>query len=607
MNDSRKGHSESETAIPGPLDSNGWINRLGTRSPPAVMLSWASFLAFITIFGLLRGNGVLRVWFKIKLGDGIWDGRIPTLILVGSAGVLAWVITLKCRLRPGPFGPRLWVLGLALATTGLAVSQFGFRQWEVLAPAVDAASVACFAATLALLPRLLRIHPDNPWLQRVAPWSFVLVLLLLLPSLWLIAHKAEQFQREGFDAAIADMQAKTAEFSQCGETDACEAALFQEGKKRLEEVLGQAQWQESADLLGRSKEFAEAKDGLLDALALESSRRLQRQIDDDAKDWPNYGLSSMKLTEFNAILQLAVRMGKAGPDSKTFTAYQQLVGKIIDVLKQGYAKLDEPPVVYDDVTEGKEYGPWNPNASFSKESELVVRHHQALRRLYQEADGMVKNQATLDALHKAFIQNRGWPDYVNKLEQDWARHWLIPYLEPGKTVSTSLSGLLAMNVINDIPASDENSLSRLSLAKAEKAAKQDPYGNCDPKDTTEKDKTGNDKPIKTLRCRGYLAGDGIDPVLGVEIRLIYQLEDPGRPNRLFYFFPIPTGETDKAAFITRLQNISFNGNPVFKQILTRYNASPDKPCPLIEGQAKPCATIRYFSEKQKYILIYFPN
>ena len=90
MSDLPLSHRETETAIPDPLDHGGWINRLMTRSLPAVMLTWTSILAFAAVFGVLQADPVLRIWFPINIRPDLESSRYIVVGVVTPAAFLAW-------------------------------------------------------------------------------------------------------------------------------------------------------------------------------------------------------------------------------------------------------------------------------------------------------------------------------------------------------------------------------------------------------------------------------------------------------------------------------------------------------------------------------------
>jgi hypothetical protein len=596
MNDHRKGHQESETAIPYPLDGGGWVARLGTWAPPAVMLSWTSFLAFAAVFGL-QLNGALRAWFRIKLGGGGLEGsRNLTLALAVFAAGLAWVIALRCRHRPGPVGPRLWALGLALAASALAAFQLGFRHWEELAPQADLATAACFAAALALSPRLLRLRPDNPWTQRAAPWSLALLLALLAPGLWLVAGSAAQFQREGFAAAVADMASKARELPGCAEAGGvCGETLYPGGKRRLDSVLEHAQWQESADLLGRADEFAAAKDALLDGLVAEAARRLRRRLAEGAAHWQENGLDEASLDEFKEILHVAARMDRAGQGSAARQAYLGLVDALAAALRDGTAKLGEPPVAYSAETKN---GPWPPNPVFPGASRQVIKYHQALGRLYAEAGNIVDGPPPLEALRDAYSRHTGWDQAVQALDNDFGRHWLTRYLGQGQRPPPSLAAVFGMPVIARLKANDINGLLNLARQEAGKALAQ---SNC------EWMPGGTEKNLESLQCRAYSAAAGDGAALRAELRLVYDSASP-KPLRLLFFIPVPPGAA-KPDFIAEVGNALKEAKKPLKAFLDAANTAPNDQCPPPKNKpAGECANIYPFTGQQEYIrVIAYPN
>ena len=162
------GHTESQTGWPDPLQSDGgW--KIGTLALPVTMLSACSATVLAVVYALLELVGNDQELFVLPT---------PGTFIVGAvAAALAWLIVHRCRVRPGRLWPRLWALGLACLATVVAVMGLvlpGSARLLTLA-------VAGLGAAIALLPRLVKLPPDNAMVQHIAPLG-MLIALLIVPS-----------------------------------------------------------------------------------------------------------------------------------------------------------------------------------------------------------------------------------------------------------------------------------------------------------------------------------------------------------------------------------------------------------------------------------------
>jgi hypothetical protein len=168
MNSYNGAHVESHGVLPEPLARTGAWN-IGTLALPAVMLSACSAAVFALVL-LILGMGSRHELFVLQF---------PGVFVTGAvAAVLAWAIAFRCRRRPGRLWPRLWALCLACLNSTIALLGFVFhdRSWAL------ALALAGLAAAATLLPRLLKLRPDSPMVQWVAPLSALMILLLILPT-----------------------------------------------------------------------------------------------------------------------------------------------------------------------------------------------------------------------------------------------------------------------------------------------------------------------------------------------------------------------------------------------------------------------------------------
>jgi len=158
-------HEESQTDIPNPLRTSFWFYA-GMRTIPANALSLASLLALGVILVLLQRNEGMRSLFVLPF---------PIAPVIGIAAIIAWIIVYTCRQRPGRHWPRYWALLLAILASLVTVTSTLPVPTNTL-PLLHAASLAIVAAVITLLPRLLKLRPDSPWLQRIAPLHMLVVV-----------------------------------------------------------------------------------------------------------------------------------------------------------------------------------------------------------------------------------------------------------------------------------------------------------------------------------------------------------------------------------------------------------------------------------------------
>lgn len=161
-------HTESKAAWPEPLAGVGVWN-IGALALPAVMLSIcsAAVFALVLLFSILGDRQELFV--------------LPfpgTLVIAGIGALLSWTIVLRCRRRPGRLIPRVWALVLACSNSAIALlaSVLPGRSW------VLALALAGVASAATLAPRLARLRPDSAMVQWIAPFSVLLVLLVVVPA-----------------------------------------------------------------------------------------------------------------------------------------------------------------------------------------------------------------------------------------------------------------------------------------------------------------------------------------------------------------------------------------------------------------------------------------
>jgi len=529
----------SQNRLPDPLQTGGWLSRLGTLAPPAVALSFASVAVGVSVFGFLQRNADLRGLFKIAVTDRPAIDNGIRLGLGLFTAVLAWAIVLRCRRRPGPLWPRYWALGLALAASALSAVQI-LDLWPAQTPRLDAASLACLAAALALWPRLLRLHPDSRLVQAVAPLSLLLVLSLILPAVYYMGGDVIAVWKHGLGSAASAMRDSISVLRQCGQDGMdCGGGEFKSGVNELERVASSPLWREAAvklrgnpELEQRYGELLATQGDLLAALSAELPRRLNLQLKALAEDRPGLGVDAV--ADFKALLPVAAMMGRAD------SLKPALVSMADALIRAQVPPLDESPVIFTAAV--NENGPWEPNPGFAESSRAAIARYLQIRSLFMGLGGAVEgDDPALKPLQEEFRRqsSQGWKLRLLALEGDWASHWLLPYfLEPplpaGAMIPTTpLKIVLNMPVMGGLAASDVGGLLSLSRTEAERLFKERRTANCV--------KIQKDRVLR-FDCRTYVATAKDKTALRVELRLIYDgRKSADKPDRLFYLLPVPAG------------------------------------------------------------------
>jgi len=553
---------EIQNQLPDPLQSGG----PGTWAPPAAALSLASASVGLLVLWFLQRNADLRGLFKIALVDSFVINRAIVIGLSLFATSLAWAIVFHCRRRPGPVLPRWWAFVLALLTSVVAVMQCltPAPEWASL---LDAAEAAGFAATLALSPRLLRLHPDTPWVQRVAPCSLLLVSLVTLPTLYVIGGDVVEVWKRGLDDAINLLHTQTENLMRCGEAvGGCSNQEYLSAFDGLSTAVANLSFRDipvrfhhDENLVKRHTELVEAEEALLGGLAAELPRRLGRHLAASLEGSLDSASTTNTPGDFKALWAVALKLGK--PEQA-----KQAYGALLDMLIASTPPLlREAPVVY---TSFASDGPWDKNLAFDTASRQVIAHYMRMKSLFTELGGIADNDGdpALQQLKLEFRQkyHDGWDRRLLSMKDSWAEHWLLPYLEEQALDAKSplpwlqLSKVLHMPVIGNIKANDIHSLLDLSRQEAEKSLDGQRASNCEKKQ--------RDAKIFSLDCRAYATTAKEKTALQVEFRLIYDLKQSDKPDRIFFFLPIPPG-TNLESFAFDVENALPKGRPALQQLL----------------------------------------
>lgn len=224
-------HQSARANLPDPLSGFGRLNVVAWALP-ATMLSSASIAVLLIVLAFLQRSHEMRSLFILPFASS-W--------LALPAAALAWLVAVCCRGRPGRNFPRYWSLGLAMLTTLVAVVCLTDLAKPVLRVSFQhALAVACLAAVLVLLPRLVRVRPDSSLVQRLAPASLLLVLVIVLPAAYFTGQQVVTSQGERIDRRLSQLQQWKADVREITAYDWSSMAQDPEGAagrvKRLESL-----------------------------------------------------------------------------------------------------------------------------------------------------------------------------------------------------------------------------------------------------------------------------------------------------------------------------------------------------------------------------------
>lgn len=483
------GHQEQAKNLPRePLASHG-IWSLGSWGLPAATLSFVSLAVFTVILVYLQSNAGRRALFRLPFDP---------LFLAVAGALLAWFVLYRCRGRPGRHFPRYWLLFLALLATVLVVVA-PFSDLSL----VHALVTATVAATLAVLPRLLRFRPNSRLIQGVSPLSLILVLLAILPAAGWVATRSIRLQTDRVDSLVERLRRAASEVGEVAAYD----------------------WSRFADAPGASAVQIER----LAALSVPSGIR-------DAKVW-----------EVAAVL---------GRDEELRAAAVQLLDSLVAAVDPAVtpktSAVSEPAAWWDPVSLE-----WRASAGFPRWSAIAGSYHRELGRLLVEfeiGDAAAADNAWLQALDGAYQERRrAFQEALEPTLRSWSDHWMVftmpRHAAPMGGADMPLAELLKMPLNRDenplVPA-DLWGLLRLPLTRAKELNGK--ATGCHPRDYL----FGPDE-FHRLDCYAYApASTGEGAELRVEMRLVYgrrgerSLTPNERPSEVFFLFPVPDGESSNA-------------------------------------------------------------
>jgi hypothetical protein len=482
-------HRETQMSLPGPLDEVSFGNKVGTMALPAVALSIASAFVFVVTLLYLRLSGELSSLFVLPLG---WGRAIAVL-----SAVLAWLVVVWCGRRPGLLGPRVWALLLAVLNSVLALLLFALptETW------VNALTVAGFAATLTLLPRLYKLRPDSAMIPRIAPLAFFAVLLPVLVTVYRLGGAIAASKQVRVDQTIARLGEWTSEVEAIAKRDWSGATWDDSAKvvDQLEEIRPAAQldlslWREASILEERDKKVAAQAGKLLTATAAGLARENVPHI----------------------------------------------------------SQLDEP-LAYNDGTH------WEKSAIFPKASATVGHYFEQMGRIFSELnvqDSFPESQG-LSKLKQLYLEEK--PKLAERLKgqmDDWTDQWAIFRIPPQANLLSQSEVPLAKLLRNPSPLQGKPAANLpWFLEQTYERAKLWTLRGCRSLEYTEIDKKNKIDKYEYYRidCYSYspLAKEkemGAD--LRVEMRLVYRsdLNKPLRstelPFEVYFLFPLPDGQKE---------------------------------------------------------------
>jgi hypothetical protein len=261
LSDAEPSHRETQTSWPSPLGRTG-ARTWGIWALPAAALSWVSAAAFGIVFLFLVFDDQARSLFVLPR----WAG----LGLATGSAALAWSVVLRCRRRPGRIGPRLWAFALALFTSGFALLVFAFPY----NPWVHSLAFAGLAAVATLAPRLLKLHPDSRWVQRIAPLALLSVLLLALPAAGLVRRSLAEKKQAKLRQAIEQLRQWTSDVEEVTgrkwrleeDREGSAQAVKKLARIQVAPLIGQIDLWRSAATLDKGGELTAQAQGLVEAV-----------------------------------------------------------------------------------------------------------------------------------------------------------------------------------------------------------------------------------------------------------------------------------------------------------------------------------------------------
>ncbi|MFL6244772.1 MAG: hypothetical protein ACJ74H_02015 [Thermoanaerobaculia bacterium] len=485
--------------MPEPLTAGG-VWGLTTIGLPSTQLSAASAALFVVVFAFLESGGAEQNLFILP-----WPG---TATIAAIAAILSWTIAIRCRRRPGRVWPRAWALFLASANTATVAAAIVFRDQS----SVLALAVAGLAASAALAPRLLKLRPDSPLIQRVAPLSMVVIAVAILPS-----------------------------------TCAARRTIVKRTESRIGSQIHQfRRWaDEVREITGRDwKRLEDEPEAAAEAVGNLKTLHFQG-VTDDVSMW-----------------RAATLLGK---DTELATAMMQLSDEVVAGLAPEriprVSTFREPAVRWDGVTRR-----WVAYSRFQALSEITGDYHRELGRLYEELESgeLSELHPKLADYQQHYKSNSALlKTYLNATAGTWADNWSAfraPVKLTGRarpTLHDLLRAPILRNEAGEFAPGDLSRLMALPLDHLKGLAAGSPgcEGGLE---------AGNQFRVPGCRCANYderqreyyrldcysyaPAETGTGAELRIEMRLVYESAPNRRlsgwnvPSEIYFHFLIPGGQ-----------------------------------------------------------------
>ncbi len=510
-------HRETQTRLPDPLAGTGFLN-IGTWALPAVALSIASAVVFLIVMLFLQHDLEIRSFFILP--------QAASIPLAVFSAALAWIIVLQCRRRPGRPLPRLWALALAVLTSSITLLVLVLPKSSV----ANALLVGGIAAVVTLLPRLTKLRPDSGMVPLVAPLAFVGVLLLVLPSVWMVGRTITNKNRSRVDEVIRQLRLWTTEvravsaydWSQMEEApDAATQAVARLRPIRAGELLHEADLWHQAAILGKEGELSTAATELVDAAV-------------------------------------------AGFDPER-------VPKV--------SSLEEPAVYWNTYDKR-----WEASLAFPKASDVVGRYHQELGRIFAEIDAgeaLTDSQGSVAVKQHCSQKKAALRTSLEAQMKTWVDNWAVFRVPDhdellGRSEVSLVDLLQTPMTTGGVPAlrpADLPQLLSLPLWTARQRSASAP--GCRSLEYDYKESS-----YFRLDCYSYSpqpGGMGAD--LRVEVRLVYRLDKTDGPVEVYFLFPVPAAGSenldaslmeDLANSVRKVSGAEIRGNDLGGSVTTGF-------------------------------------
>jgi hypothetical protein len=499
------GHVETQTALPEPLASTGLWN-IGSFALPATLLSLSSALVFLLVFGFLESGGAEQKLFVLPFPG--------TSLIAAVAAALAWIIVRICRTRPGRLWPRIWAM--VLACSSVAIMLLGLvlhdRSW------VLALAVAALGAALALTPRLIKLRPNSALVQRIAPLT-LLILLIIVPSSCAVRRAIARKTEERVDRRIQQVRLWTMQVQEAVSYD----------------------WSKMEDSPAAA------------ANAVESLKELHFERIDDAELW-----RSAALLDKDAMLAQAMQ-----------GLTEAVVAGLAPERVPRVSDLREAAIRWDDVEKR-----WQSYTKFAPLSEITGAYHQELGRLFGELaseDESGASASLVDYRQHYATQRRVLQGQLLELANNWADNWAVFRVpQHGQLIGRESAPIGAL-LQTSFAASDAGEfapgqlwqLTSLALSDVKRLAQGSP--GCEGGAQAGEQPSGprrlqrapgchcqnfeeRDREYFRLDCYSYAPRkEGAGAELRIEMRLVYQslfrerLDTRSLPAEVFFHFMIPDG------------------------------------------------------------------